>query len=163
MNGQYYKTDANSLNSGHFKEQWNTINSGTPLIQPLKGHFNRLIRQRFSKLSYILKFHHRRVKKLTIKLRKLEQATKHKRNDMEFTKNVKPVATVFNSSKQSDINKLAMELTATLTQVDKLIVNLRAQTNNKEVNSCVCVLSASSETRNKGETTLNRILRNAFK
>ena len=107
-----------------------------------------------------MKFYHRPVEKLTIKLRKLEQARKHKRNDMEFTKNVKPVATVFNSSKQSDINKLAMELTDTLTQVDKLIVDFRAQTNNKEVKSYECVFSASSETRNKGETTLNRILRN---
>ena len=125
-------------------------NSGTPLIQPFKGHFNRLIRQRFSKLSYILKFHHRLVEKLTIKLRKLEQARKHKRNDMEFTKNVKPVATVFNSSKQSDINKLPMELTHTLTQVDKLIVNLRAQTNNKEVKSYVCFLCLLSNAKQRG-------------
>ena len=44
----------------------------------------------------LVKFHPRRVEKLTIKLRKLEQARKHNRNDMEFTKNVKPVATVQN-------------------------------------------------------------------
>ncbi|KAK2562533.1 hypothetical protein P5673_014209 [Acropora cervicornis] len=37
----------------------------------------------------LVKFHHRRVEKLTIKLRKLEQAKKHKRNNMDFTKNVK--------------------------------------------------------------------------
>ena len=48
-----------------------------------------------------------------------------------MTWNVKPVATVFN--KQCEINKLAMELTTKLTQVDKLLVNLRTQTNNKEV------------------------------
>ena len=78
-----------------------------------------------------MKFHHRRVEKVTIKLRKLEQARKHKRNDMEFPWNVKPVATVFN--KQCEINKLAMELTTKLTRVDKLLVNLRTQTNNKEV------------------------------
>ena len=90
----------------------------------------------------LVKFHNRQVEKLTIKLRKLEQARKHKRNDMEFTKNVKPVATVLNSSKQSDINKLAMELTTKLTQVDKLVVNLRAQTSNKEVKSYMCVFSA---------------------
>ena len=71
---------------------------------------------------------------------------------MEFTKNVKPVATVLNSSKRSDIRKLAMELTTKLTQVDKFLVNLRAQTNNEEVKSYMCVFSASSETRNKGET-----------
>ena len=97
-----------------------------------------------------MKFHHRRVEKLTTKLRKLEQARKQKRNEIEFTRNVKPVATDSNSSKQSDINKLAMELTAKLTQVDKLLVNLRAETNNKEVKSYMCVFSASSETRNKG-------------
>ena len=83
----------------------------------------------------LVKFHNRQVEKLTIKLRKLERARKRKRNDMEFTKNVKPVATVLNSSKQSDISKLAMELTTKLTQVDKLVVNLRAQTSNKEVKS----------------------------
>ena len=69
---------------------------------------------------------------------------------MDFTKNVKPVTTVLNSSKQSDINKLAMELTTKLTQVDKLLVNLRAK---KEVKPYMCVFSAFSETRNKGETT----------
>ena len=42
----------------------------------------------------LVKFHHRRVEKLTIKLRKLKQAKKHKRNNMDFTKNVKPVTTV---------------------------------------------------------------------
>ena len=47
-----------------------------------------------------------------------------------------------------------------MTLVDKLFVNLRVQTNNKEVKSYVCVFSASSETQNKGETTLNRMLRN---
>ena len=78
-----------------------------------------------------MKFHHRGVEKLTIKLRKLEQARKQKRNDMEIPRNVKPFATVL--SKQCEINKLAMELTTKLTQVDKLLVNLRAQTNNKEV------------------------------
>ena len=67
----------------------------------------------------LVKFHHRRVENLTIKLRKLEQAKKHKSNNMDFTKNVKPVTTVLNSSKQSDINKLAKELTTKLTQVDK--------------------------------------------
>ena len=73
---------------------------------------------------------------------------------MDFTKNVKPVTTVLNSSKQSDINKLAMELTTKLTQVDKLLVNLRAKTNNKEVKPYnMCIFSAFSETRNKGETT----------
>ena len=72
---------------------------------------------------------------------------------MDFTKNVKPVTTVLNSSKQSDINKLAMELTTKLTQVDKLLVNLRTKTNNKEVKPYMCVFSAFSETRNKGETT----------
>ena len=75
---------------------------------------------------------------------------------MDFTKNVKPVTTVLNSSKQSDINKLAMELTTKLTQVDKLLVNLRAKTNNKEVKPYMCAFSAFSETRNKGETTLIR-------
>ena len=94
----------------------------------------------------LVKFHHRRVEKLTIKLRKLEQSRKHKRNDMEFTKNVKLVATVLNSSKQSDINKLAMELTTKLTQDDKLLVSLRAQTNNKEVN-LICVFSLPSQKR----------------
>ena len=94
----------------------------------------------------LVKFHNRQVEKLTIKLRKLEQARKHKRNDMEFTKNVKPVATVLNSSKQSDINKLAVELTTKLTQVDKLVVNLRAQTSNKEVKSYMCVFSAFKKT-----------------
>ena len=54
----------------------------------------------------LVKFHHRRVENLTIKLRKLEQAQKHKRNNMDFTKNVNPVTTVLNSSKQSDINNL---------------------------------------------------------
>ena len=62
---------------------------------------------------------------------------------MDFTKNVKPVTTVLNSSKQSDINKLAMELTTKLTQVDKLLVNLRAK---KEVKPYMCVFSAFSET-----------------
>jgi len=42
----------------------------------------------------LVKFNHRRVEKLTIKLRKLKQAKKHKRNNMDFTKNVKPVTTV---------------------------------------------------------------------
>ena len=74
---------------------------------------------------------------------------------MDFTKNVKPVTTVLNSSKQSDIHKLAMELTSKLTQVDKRLVNLRAKTN-KEVKPYMCVFSAFSETRNKGETTLIR-------
>ena len=41
------------------------------------------------------KFHHRRIKKLTIKL---EQERKQKRNHMEFTRNVKPVAKDLNSS-----------------------------------------------------------------
>ena len=49
-----------------------------------------------------------------------------------------------------------MELTTKLTQVDKLLVNLRAQTNNKEGKSYMRVFSTFSETRNKGETTLIR-------
>ena len=96
-----------------------------------------------------MKFHHRRVEKLTIKLRKLEQAKKHKRNYMDFTKNVKPVTTVLNSSKQSDINKLAMELTTKLTLVDKLLVNLRAKTNNKEVKP-VCFLCLLRNAKQRG-------------
>ena len=71
-------------------------------------------------MGTLVKFHHRRVEKLTTKIRKLrlEQARKQKRNEIEFTRNVKLVATDSNSSKQSDINKLAMELTAKLSQVN---------------------------------------------
>ena len=96
-----------------------------------------------------MKFHHRRVERLTSKLRKLEQAKTRKR---EPKKNVKPVATDSNCSKQSDVNKLAVELKAKLNEVDKLLVNLRAQANNKEVKSYMCAFSASSETRNNGQT-----------
>ena len=98
----------------------------------------------------LVKFHHRCVEKLTTKLRKPEQARKQKRNEIEFTRNVKPVATDSNSSKQSDINKLAMELTTKLTQVDKVLVNLRAQTNNKELKSYVCFLCLCRNEKQRG-------------
>ena len=73
------------------------------------------------------------------------------------------MATDSNSSEQSNINKLAMELTGKLTEVNKLLVNLRAQTSNKEVKSHMCVFSASSGTRNKGETNPNRMLKNRIR
>ena len=89
---------------------------------------------------------------------------------MDFNKNVKPVTTVLNSSKQSDINKLAMELTTKLTQVDKLLVNLRAK---KKLN-LICVFSLPSRKRetkvkppkleiDKGNGEKGRNIENAFK
>ena len=93
----------------------------------------------------LVKFHHRRVAKT---------------RKRESNKNVKPVSTDSNSSKQSDVNKLAVELKAKLNEVDKLLVNLRAQANNKEVKSYMCALSASSETRNNGQTNPNKTLKN---
>ena len=97
------------------------------------------------------------MERLTSKLRKLQQAKTRKR---EPIKNVKPVATDSNCSKQSDVNKLAVELKAKLNKVDKLLVNLRAQANNKEVKSYMCAFSASSETRSNGQTNPNKTLKN---
>ena len=92
----------------------------------------------------LVKFHHRRIETLTKKIRKLEQTRNQKRNEKQFTKNVKPLATSPNCSKQSNINKLATELETKMTEVEKLLVTLRAQTKNKEVKPYICVFSGSS-------------------
>ena len=94
-----------------------------------------------------MKFHHRGVEKLTIKLRKLKQGRKQKRNDMEFPRNIKPFATVLN--KPCEINKLAIELTTKLTQVDKLLVNLRTQIKKLERFSNDCRKTNTNHNRNK--------------
>ena len=101
-----------------------------------------------------MKYHHRRTECLTIKLRKLEQyksrrstvtkQTSHQKTQSPARK--KPV------NKGDNVNELAKELKAKISEVDVLLKQMRSQVHvNKQSESYHCVLSGSLEVRGKGK------------
>ena len=101
-----------------------------------------------------MKYHHRRTERLTIKLRKLKQyksrkstvtkQTSHQKTQSPATK--KPV------NKGDNVNELAEELKAKISEVDVLLEQMRSQVRvNKQSESYPCALLGSLEVRGKGK------------
>ena len=102
----------------------------------------------------LVKYHHRRVERLTSKLRKLEQY-KFRRNTVtkptshQKTQSPARKKTV---NKGDNVNELAAELKAKISEVDVLLEQMRSQVReNKQSESYPCVLSDSLEVRGKGK------------
>ena len=100
-----------------------------------------------------MKYHHRHTERLTIKLRKFEQY-KSRRTVTKQTspQKMQPPATKKPVNKGDNVNELAEELKAKISEVDVLLEQMRSQVrDNKQSESYPCALLGSLEVRGKGK------------
>ena len=101
-----------------------------------------------------MKYHHRRTERLTIKLCKLEQYKSRRRTVTKQTSHQKTQspATKKPVNKGDNVNELAEELKAKISEVDVLLEQMRSQVSvNKQSESYPCALLGSLEVRGKGK------------
>ena len=102
----------------------------------------------------LVRYHHRRTERLTIKLRKLEQYKSRRSAVTKQTshQNTQPPARKKPVNKGDNVNELAEELKAKISEVDVLLEQMRSQVRvNKQSESYPCSLSGSLEVRGRGK------------
>ena len=104
----------------------------------------------------LVRFHNRRVERLMIKLRKLEQAKSRKRDRVTIVTKNKSSERTHSAARTNDVNidvnRLAQELQAKIAEVDNLIVEAKTAKKNKSSECYPCLFSESSEEGEKGKT-----------
>ena len=99
----------------------------------------------------LVKYHHRRTERLTIKLRKLEQYKSCRGAVTKHTSHQKMQSPAVNKG-DNEVNELAEELKAKISEVDVLLEQMRSQARvDKQSELYPCALSDSLEIRGKGK------------
>ena len=102
-------------------------------------------------VTSLVKFHHRRTERLSIKLRKLQQAKSSRKNTVRNVNLAQP-PTRINSVQNSDVHRLADTLKAKISEVDEVLRNvIKTAPENKRCESYPRLLSDSFEIRGKAK------------